>query len=182
MDRPRVSHLLLLAVVAAAALAPGLATIPLVETTEGRYASIAAAMVKTGDWLVPRYNGIPHLEKPPLAYWLAAASIRLFGESELAVRLPCLLAGVGLVLATAWLGAAMFGRRAGFVGAALLVGCLHFAGIERVLATDPFLALAAAVGACAFWEGYRAERGSPRERRAWFVFQIALCEIGRAHV
>ena len=174
MDRPQASHLLLLALVAAAALAPGLATIPLVETTEGRYASIAATMAETGDWLVPRYNGTPHLEKPPLTYWLAAASIRLLGRSELAVRLPCLLAGVGLVLVTAWLGAALFGRRTGLVGAGLLVGCLHFAGIERILATDPFLALSAAVAVAAFWEGYVAERGSGRERHAFFVFQLAL--------
>lgn len=181
MERPPISHLLLLAVVAAAALAPGLASIPLVETTEGRYASIAAGMAETGDWLVPRYNGTPHLEKPPLTYWLAAASIRLFGRTasklaspEWAVRLPCLLAGVGLVLATAWLGAALFGPSTGIVAGGLLVGCLHFAGIERILATEPFLALAAAVGVAAFWEGYSAERGSARERRAFFVFQLAL--------
>ncbi|MEK7867008.1 MAG: glycosyltransferase family 39 protein, partial [Planctomycetota bacterium] len=93
---------------------------PLAETSEGRYASIAAAMSDSGDWVVPRYNGSPHLEKPPLTYWLAAASIRLLGKTELAVRLPVLLAAIGLVLATAWLGAALFGARTGLLAAAML--------------------------------------------------------------
>ncbi|MDP7385541.1 MAG: glycosyltransferase family 39 protein, partial [Nitrospinota bacterium] len=46
---------------------------------EGRYAEAARAMVVTGDWVVPRVNGEVHLEKPPLLYWLTAASFSLLG-------------------------------------------------------------------------------------------------------
>ncbi len=174
MNHIRPGHYLILALATAAALAPGLASMPLAETSEGRYASIAAAMAESGDWVVPRYNGMPHLEKPPLTYWFAAASIRLLGRTELAVRLPVLLAAIGLVLATAWLGAALFSTRTGLLAAGMLLGCVQFAGIERLLATDPFLALASAVGLCAFWAGFRAEEDPPRRRRAFLVFQIAL--------
>ena len=38
-----------------------------------RYGSVAAEMERSGDWLVPRLNGVEHLEKPPLATWAMAA-------------------------------------------------------------------------------------------------------------
>lgn len=69
----------------------GLTAHPLLESTEGRYASIAAAMVRSGDFLEPRFNGILHLEKPPLAYLAAAVSLRLLPDGEFAVRLPAAL-------------------------------------------------------------------------------------------
>jgi 4-amino-4-deoxy-L-arabinose transferase-like glycosyltransferase len=46
------------------------------ETTEGRYSSVASEMLRLDDWLVPRLSEEePHFTKPPLTYWLLAASI-----------------------------------------------------------------------------------------------------------
>ena len=45
----------------------------LISPTETRYAEIAREMVMNGDWLIPRIEGTPHLDKPPLAYWAFAA-------------------------------------------------------------------------------------------------------------
>src|SRR5882672_1148141 len=47
---------------------------------EGRYAEIPREMVATGDWLTPRLNGLVYVEKPPLQYWLTAASFQAFGS------------------------------------------------------------------------------------------------------
>lgn len=60
-----------------------------------------------------------YYSKPPLVAWLIAASTRLFGESELAIRLPALLAwplaGIGVgALAGRWAGS-----RAAIVSAAI---------------------------------------------------------------
>src|SRR6185295_17365300 len=51
--------------------------------------------------LVVRYDGAPELwnTKPPLAIWLNALSLTLFGVNEWALRLPAALAGIGTVLA-----------------------------------------------------------------------------------
>ena len=45
-------------------------------------------MLASGDFVTPRLNGVPYLEKPPLLYWANAASLRLFGLTPWAARLP----------------------------------------------------------------------------------------------
>jgi 4-amino-4-deoxy-L-arabinose transferase-like glycosyltransferase len=70
----------------------------LAEPDETRYAEIPREMLASGDLLVPRLNGVPYFEKPPLLYWVNAASLRLFGETPSAARLPTRLAGLGTML------------------------------------------------------------------------------------
>ena len=84
----------LLALFAVAYLAP-LGIRPLYETDEFRYAEIPREMLASGDWVVPRLDGMRYFEKPALGYWLTASSMALFGQNPFAVRLPVALsAGV----------------------------------------------------------------------------------------
>ena len=76
----------------------GLNRMELRGSTEPREAGIAAYMLLSGDYLTPRLNGRPFLEKPPLSYWLQAASIAAFGDQPFAPRLPSAIAGIGTVL------------------------------------------------------------------------------------
>lgn len=121
----------------------------LFEPTETRYAEIAREMRASGDWLVPRLNGIAHFEKPPFAYWAAAAGMRVFGENNWGARIPVALASL-LTLVFAWVAAR---RRFAGVAAqpALVIGTLATMALPfalgRTLATDPFLATAVA----GFW-------------------------------
>ena len=73
-----------------------LGTRGLSEPDEGRYAEVGREMVASGDWLVPRFNGIEHLSKPPVTYWLIAASLKAFGVNEWAARLPVAIAALVL--------------------------------------------------------------------------------------
>ncbi len=57
---------------------------PFIEPDESRYAQIALEMLQSGDYIVPRLNGQPYLDKPPLLYWATAASFGIFGTNELA--------------------------------------------------------------------------------------------------
>src|SRR3989442_5818905 len=66
----------------------------LFEPTETRYAEIAREMRASGDFLIPRLDGIPHFHKPPLAYWLTAMGFSVFGENEWGARLPVSLASL----------------------------------------------------------------------------------------
>ncbi len=59
---------------------------PLFIPDEPRYGEIAREMLGSGDWVVPRLNGLLYFEKPPLGYWLNAISLYIFGENAFAVR------------------------------------------------------------------------------------------------
>ncbi len=60
---------------------------------EGVYAEVSREMAATGQLLVPRLNSVPYLEKPPLVFWMAAASLRLLGYSPMSGRLPIAVSG-----------------------------------------------------------------------------------------
>jgi 4-amino-4-deoxy-L-arabinose transferase-like glycosyltransferase len=81
----------------------GLEKYGLFEPHEGHFAGVAREMILQGDWVTPTLNGSPYLNKPPLLYWLIAASFNLFGFHEFSARLPIALAGwVGVVVAWLW--------------------------------------------------------------------------------
>ena len=59
---------------------------------EPRYGRIAHEMAEGGDLLVPRLSGLAYAEKPPLVFWLQAATEKaLGGQSPVHARLPSAL-------------------------------------------------------------------------------------------
>ncbi len=70
----------------------GLAVYPLLESTEGRYASVAWDMAHGGSWITPTFNGVALFSKPPLAYWAGAAALKFLPDVEWSVRLPATFA------------------------------------------------------------------------------------------
>ncbi|CAN5209668.1 glycosyltransferase family 39 protein [soil metagenome] len=79
---------------------------PLTMPDEGRYVGVAWEMLRSGNWTVPTLDGLPFFHKPPLLYWLTAASMAVFGPNEWAARLGPVLAAS----ASAW-GLFLFVRR-----------------------------------------------------------------------
>ena len=103
---------------------------PLMAPDEGRYGSVALAMLHSGDWLVPRLDGLPFFHKPPLFYWIGAAAMSVTGPVEWAARLPSII-GAGTAAAALFL----FLRRWSTMRQALLS--------TVVLVTTPFFFLGA---------------------------------------
>jgi 4-amino-4-deoxy-L-arabinose transferase-like glycosyltransferase len=98
-------------------------------------------MAEGGDRVVPHYEGKPFFDKPILAYWLMAAAMQALGPTAGAARLVPVLASVGLVLATAWLGTLVFGRRSALAGASVLASTVAFLSFARIAMSDMLLAL-----------------------------------------
>jgi 4-amino-4-deoxy-L-arabinose transferase-like glycosyltransferase len=92
----------------------------LLDDADASHALAARAMLERGDWAVLHINGIAWLEKPPLHYWLVAASFALLGENTFAARLPVALAVVGLTFLVYSFGNRFFGTWAGFYGALVM--------------------------------------------------------------
>jgi 4-amino-4-deoxy-L-arabinose transferase-like glycosyltransferase len=62
---------------------------------ETRWAQSAREMLRTGDWVVPRQQGEPFLNRPPLGSWLMAVVTLIRGECDvLAIRLPTAIASL----------------------------------------------------------------------------------------
>jgi len=87
----------------------GLGNHDLTGSDENRVAGIATGMALTGDLVVPRLNGDPFLEKPPLYFWIASACFNLFGNNFYASRLPSAIAAICGVLLVFFIA-----RKAGF--------------------------------------------------------------------
>lgn len=68
------------------------------------YAHEAREMLDHGDWWTVHFDGEPNFEYPPMFIWLDAVSLRLFGVSDFAAKLPSALAGIGTVAALYLLG------------------------------------------------------------------------------
>lgn len=153
MEKPAASVLptrgaLLLLALAAGLFLFRLGGVPLLGPDEPRYVRVAVEMHRSGDWVTPRLQGEPWLEKPVLYYWLAASAFRAFGETELAARLPAAFAGLVLVGMTALMGARLYGAAAGLsAGFVLATSLLPFA-YARAATMDMLLAawVTAAVG------------------------------------
>ena len=61
------------------------------ERDEGRYADVASEMLARGDFVTPHIDGAIFLDKPPLVYWVTAASLALWGHGEFGARFGQLL-------------------------------------------------------------------------------------------
>lgn len=144
----------------------------LMEPTDARYAEIGREMLASGDWLTPRLNGVTHLDKPPLAYWAAAAGMRVLGVNETGARAGVALAAGFLFWAVALIarrtaghapqgsGAdAAAGRRTMLLAPLVLASSALAFILTRLLATDVFLA-AAVAGFYAAWLSRRSRAGT----------------------
>ncbi len=94
------------------------------EGSEGLYADITRDMVLSDQFLQLKYQGQPYFNKPPLFFWLLALSTSLFGENEVAFRLPGAMFSFGTMALTYALGLILFSRIAAF-WAALVVATSH---------------------------------------------------------
>ena len=82
----------------------------LLDDVDSIYIEIARGMLLRHDYVTPYIDGIRFFDKPPLMYWLAAGSMRIFGIHDWAARIPLALLTLALFLAIYALGLRLFTR------------------------------------------------------------------------
>ena len=113
---------------------------------EAPYVNAAMRMAHGGDWLTPNAFGRLFFQNPPLVYWLSALSIKSFGLSLFAIRLPGLLFGA-LGGAAVFLWCAKYRSiLSGTLAAAMLLSCPVYLTMSHLvdinILTAAFTALA----------------------------------------
>ena len=144
----------LLCLVGLLAYLPGIASLPVIDRDEARYAQSVVQMVETGDYIDIRFQDEPRYKKPVGAYWAQAAAIHVTGQADdvrrgerpiWAQRLPSVAGALVAVVFTYLAGVALLGRRAALVGAGLLAVSVSLVFEAHQAKTDALLAGGSAV-------------------------------------
>ncbi len=109
---------------------------PLLEPDEARYSEIPREMVETGEYIVPRLNGVIYIEKPVLFYWLQSLSLHVFGFSEGSFRFANAFIASLMCVMVYWAGHVLYDRRTGLWAAALLFSSMLFFGLSHFITLD----------------------------------------------
>ena len=145
--------------------------------SEERCAKVVAEMVRSGDWLVPRLDGAPRLQKPPLFYWAGAVAAELGGTNLWTLRGVSGLAALALAAAVWRAGRELGDERTGDVCTFALAGSALFFVRGRVGDAEMLLALCVFAALAAF---ERLWRTRDRKLLAPLAVLVGLAFLAKA--
>ncbi|MBS1814043.1 MAG: glycosyltransferase family 39 protein [Acidobacteria bacterium] len=148
----------------------------LLDDVDSIYIEVAREMNLRHDYVTPFIDGIRFFDKPPLMYWMAAASMRVFGPHDWAARLPLSIMVLALFLSVYFLGKRFWGERGGFYSALVTATSVGPYLFTRFYIPDIMNALWMTFGVhLALIAFDRAETNSPDKKPAWaFAAIMAL--------
>ncbi|MBZ0112242.1 MAG: glycosyltransferase family 39 protein [Thermoanaerobaculia bacterium] len=177
-----------LVLVALAMLGWNLGGADLIDPDEGRNAAIALEMSQSGSWLLPTLAAVPFPDKPLLYFASGALSIDLLGPTELAVRLPSLLATFALVGLIGWFTISTLGSRAGWPAMLVMATAPLSIAYSRIVIFDAMLSFFVVAALIAFFKAIEAPRTSQDSRRwnrsstwsvvAWLAMALGILTKG----
>lgn len=173
---------------------PGFFSIPPVDRDEARFAQASRQMFESlalpesdrdpalhaGGLAVPMLGDKPRLNKPPLIYWLQAASAAALTGGDPArdaiwmYRVPSLLAALVTVLATWRIGLAMFDPRAAWLSAALIAVSPVFVWEAHQARADMVMVAFTTLAIAQLHRAWRARRTEPQPARDSFLPAVLL--------
>lgn len=126
--------------------------IPLLDPDEPVYAETPKEMFTFNEFVSPRIYGEYWYDKPPMYYWLVAASYKIFGVNEFAARFPSAALAVACTLVVYLSGRRLFNERAGMAGALVLATCIEYFYLGKAAVTDITLLFFLSVSLLSFIE------------------------------
>ncbi len=149
---------------------------PLAIPDEARYGEIPREMLVSGDWVVPRLNGLKYFEKPVLGYWMNAVSMTVFGENPFALRLPSALS-VGFSALMIYLLVRRFSDRepAAVLAPAIFLTCPLVLAVGHITILDSLLSMLLTGALVCFFFAHMA--GSKRRKNLFLAFMGVFCGL-----
>jgi len=160
---------------ACAIFIPSLISPPhLMDDVDAANAQVSRNMIKSGDWVTPRMDGVVYMEKPPFKYWLMAVSMEIFGQRDWAARLPISLSAILACWLVAQMAGWAMGPKASLYSGLSLATCIGMWLFTRVLIPDIILTFSITIAMWCFFRAVEDERAS----RGWAWGSWAALAVG----
>lgn len=144
---------------------PGISSLVL-DGHEVLVAESVREMAARADWIVPYFNDVPRLAKPPLNYWLTALTAGTFGSAldvqPWQARMPSLLGALTMLVCAFWVGRRLFDHSVGVLASLFMVSSLAFFAFSRDARPDMLYAALCTLLLTAFvavWQVGPGKRG-----------------------
>jgi 4-amino-4-deoxy-L-arabinose transferase-like glycosyltransferase len=164
---------LLVALLCAAWILPGLFGHDPWKPDEAHTFGVVYEILRGGSWVVPTLAGEPFMDKPPLFYLTAAAAAKLFSFALPLHDAARLATGLWMAAAFAFMALAgrhLYGIRYGAISALLLLGCFGFVTRAHLLLTD----MALLAGFAMAYYGFAAALARPLLGGFWIGTGIGI--------
>ncbi len=139
------------------------------DVDASQYAEMSREMMTSDNWLHLHDRGADYLDKPPMLFWLSAASMTVFGASNFGFKLPSILAALLALYATYRLARRLYDEETGRLAALVLGTCQGLFLMTNDIRTDTLLM---AFVATALWAIAEAA-----ERRRWYWVLLGTAAI-----
>jgi 4-amino-4-deoxy-L-arabinose transferase-like glycosyltransferase len=123
------------------ALSIHLGGFPLLDPDEGRNAEVGREMAATNDYVMPRLDGLPYLDKPIIYFAAEAAAMEVLGPTEVAARLPAFLFTLAGAAFLFWFAKRVWGSDEAFIAAIVFLATPLAVAFSRTVIFDAALAL-----------------------------------------
>lgn len=147
------------------------------DADEGRNAEVAREMAETNDYVMPRLNGLPYLDKPVVYFAAAAAVMEVHGPTELAARLPAYTFTLATMFVLFLFARRMWGDEAGLVAAIAFMSMPLTIAFARIVIFDSALTFFVTVALLAMLLAVE-ESSSRWSVLAWAAMGLAMITKG----
>ena len=160
------------AAVAAIALAVHLGGYPLLDADEGRNAEVAREMAATNDYVMPRLDGMPYLDKPVVYFAAEAAAMEVLGPTEVAARLPAYLFTLATAALLFWFARRLWGDEEAWIAVIVFLSIPLTMAFARTVIFDSALTFFIVLAIVAFYFAIETRR------RRWSTLAWAAIALG----
>ncbi|SDE00825.1 4-amino-4-deoxy-L-arabinose transferase [Paracoccus isoporae] len=178
LNRTGITACAALLLVSLLALMPGIASLPVTDRDEARFAQASRQMAVSGDWVDIRLQDAPRYKKPVGIYWLQATAVTLSGQGAQSAiwlhRLPSLLSAALACVALSWAGRPVVGPRAAAMAGLMLSATLIVQVEARLATTDAALLLASVVAMGALFRAVLGQAGIGVAAAFWLAVSAGL--------